>query len=81
MPGSKRHNPVVRRPGPCLVLLVASVVSVVSVAEEADDEALSEALLEFLADSEELQGEILDPLDYERPQWQVPDQETEKTDE
>ncbi|HHH44734.1 MAG TPA: hypothetical protein ENK49_11400 [Gammaproteobacteria bacterium] len=64
--------------GPCLVLLVASAVSL---AEEADDEALPEALLEFLADSEELQGEILDPLDYERPQWQVLDQETETTDE
>lgn len=78
MPGSKRRNPAARRLGPCLVLLVASAVSL---AEEADDEALPEALLEFLADSEELQGEILDPLDYERPQWQVLDQETETTDE
>ena len=76
MPGSKRRNPAVS-----LVGLGLMVVCPAGLAEGTDEAPLSEAFLEFLADSENEQGEWQDPMDYEGRQWQVLDRKTEKTDE
>ncbi len=79
MPGSKRLNPAAS-----LVGLGLMVVCPAGLAEETDEALLSEAFLEFLADSEDEQGEWQDPMDYEGQQWQILDQKTgktEKTDE
>jgi len=75
MPGSKRRNPAAS-----LVGLGLMVVCPVGLAEAVDAASLSEAFLEFLADSEDEQGEWQDPMDYEGQQWQVLDQKTEKTE-
>jgi hypothetical protein len=76
MPGSKRRNPAAS-----LVGLGLMVVCPAGLAEDTDEAPLSEAFLEFLAESEDEQGEWQDPMDYEGQQWQVLDQKTEKTDE
>lgn len=75
MPGSKRHTPAAS-----LVGLGLMVVCPAGLAEETDEAPLSEAFLEFLAYSENEQGEWQDPMDYEGQQWQVLDQKPEKTE-
>lgn len=74
MPGWMKSNPIVSLPG--LVLICAT-----GLAEESSDETLSEAFLEFLAESGEEQGEWQDPMAYEGPEWQVLDLKLEQTDE
>ncbi len=75
MPGSNRRIPAVNLLGLGLVIVCPA-----GMAEETDDVPLPEAFLEFLADSEDEQGEWQDPMDYEGQQWQVLDQKTEKTE-
>jgi len=75
MPGSKRRNPAAS-----LISLGLMVVSPASLAEETDEAPLSAAFLEFLAESDDEQGEWQDPMEYEGQQWQVLDQKTEKTE-
>ncbi|MFQ5644574.1 MAG: hypothetical protein ACE5FQ_12890 [Thiogranum sp.] len=50
-------------------------------AEESDEEPLSEEFLAFLADSEDERGGTWDLLDYASQQWQILDPKTETTDE
>jgi len=76
MPGSKRRNPAAS-----LVGLGLMIVCPAGLTEDTDEAPLSEAFLEFLAESEDEQGEWHDPMDYEGQQWQVLDQKTEKADE
>jgi len=75
MPGSKRRNPAAS-----LISLGLMVVCPAGLAEETDEAPLSEAFLEFLAESDDEQGEWQDPMEYEGRQWQVLDQKTEKTE-
>ncbi len=75
MPGSKRRNPAASVLGLGLVIVCPA-----GMAEETDDAPLPEAFLEFLADIEDEQGELQDPMDYEGQQWQMLDQKTEKTE-
>jgi len=75
MPGSKRRNPVAS-----LIGSILSALCPAGLAGEYADAQLSEAFLEFLADSEDEQGEWQGPLYYEGRQWQVLDQDKEKTE-
>lgn len=76
MPGWKIPNPVASLAG-----LLLAVSAVTAQAGEDDDEVLPAALLEFLADWEDPQGEWQDPMDYADPQWQLPQREAEQNDE
>jgi len=75
MPGWKIHTTAASLAG----LLLAG--SAALPAGENDEESLPEALLEFLADREDIQGEWLDSVDYADPQWQPPQREAEQNDE
>ena len=66
-------------------LILCLVVPAASAVEEAQDEALSQAFLEFLGEWEDEQGNWQDPLEYETPEdaqdVQLPGENVEQNDE